>query len=398
MNSLTYIFGELAQGYSQYPEDSFSNLFKDIYAQCVAPSQLIIHRDDNMMYYVYVRKLDKNKYIGFCFSVNGYYLTHILQLISLFETQIEEMANAGVIINLTQDGEITSSLSSLSKEEEEVLAVLNSLQTKIDRIKGDKKLPPIDYTVSIASKIIFKGTDSLTKIIDASYRFGYTVILKEEDYDTVRLNSYKSILRNLNADKNALIKENASLRENNKKIKRQKEQFRKVVMLIIILIACTIGLYLLYLNLNDTQSKLDSARTTITNKESIIKDKNGRISRLRDSITNLEKDVSRESSARNKAESSLHSICSYAPFTVTRSSVSSSQFSFDYYSVEEKNVTVTLKAINDRTGSVISNIHNLTIYKGSGSKQLYFDRSLNGSEYYYVVLMYEGRIIAGRYW
>ena len=169
-------------------------------------------------------------------------------------------------------------------------------------------------------------------------------------------------------------------------------------MLIIILIACSIGLYLLYLNLNDTQSKLDTARTTITNKESIIKDKNGIISRLRDSISSLEKDVSRESSARNKAESSLHSICSFAPFTVTRSSVSSSQFSFDYYSIEEKNVTVTLKAINDRTGSVISNVHSLTIYKGSGSKQLYFDRSLNGSEYYYVVLMYEGRIIAGRYW
>ena len=81
MNCSAYIFGELTDGYSQYPEDSSSNLFQNIYKMCGAPTQMIIHREGSLMYYIYVRKIDAKRYIGLAIIINGQY---ILEAINLF--------------------------------------------------------------------------------------------------------------------------------------------------------------------------------------------------------------------------------------------------------------------------------------------------------------------------
>lgn len=398
MNCSTYIFGELSEGYSQYPEDSSSNLFKDIQKRCVAPSQLIIHRDESMMYYVYVRKLDKNRHIGFAIAINGYYITQVEPLFSLFEKNIEDLVEKGAIINLSNSGEITTNLPTFSKEEEEVMAFSNFFQSEVNRIRNTKKLPPVDYSVSITSQKLFKENDSLSEIINASYRYGYTIILKESDYDTVRLTSFKNILKNLNADKESLLRENAQLKETNQKIQRQKKQFKNVVILFLIVIACAIGLYFLYVNLNDTQDRLDSANNTISEKDSIIVSKNSTISYLRDSVSNLEYCLSQEAKEKEKIESSLQNICSYSPFAVTSCEVNANQFKFNYFCPEEKEVTVTLKAINEKNSEIITSTHALTFYKGTGSKSLDFYSRLDTSQYYYIVLIYDGHIVAGKRW
>lgn len=398
MNSSTYIFGELSNGYSQYPEDSSSNLFRDTQGQCEAPSQLIIHRDENMMYYIYVRKFDKNKHIGFAITINGYYFTQIQPLFTLFEKEIEDLVESGVIINLSNNGEITSNLSLLKDEEEEVMSMINSLQIKVNTLGNLKKLPPVDFSVAISSRKIFKDTDTASEIANASYRFGFTIVLKESDYDTVRTTSFKNIVKNLNADKNALIKENENLKEQNHRIQRQKKQFKNVVFLIFIVLACGVGIYFLNENLNDTQDRLDTANNTISEKESIIVEKNSTISNLRDSISSLEYSLNREVKAKEKFERSLLSICSYSPFAVTSCEVNANQFKFDYYCPEEKEVVVTLKAVNEKNNEIVTSTHTLTFDKGTGSHILDFYRSLNSAQYYYVVLIYDGHIVAGRRW
>lgn len=398
MNNSTYIFGELSNGYSQYPEDSSSNLFRDIQNQCKAPSQLIIHRDESMMYYIYVRKFDNNKYIGFAIAINGCYFTQIQPLFSLFEKEIEELVEAGVIINLSNNGEITSNLPSLKSEEEEVMSVINSLHVMVNSLRNLKKLPPVDFSVAVSSRKLFKDTDNATEIANASCRFGFTIVLKESDYDTVRTTSFKNVLKNLNADKNALIKENEELKEQNKKIQRQKKQFKNVMFLILIVLACGIGIYFLNESLNNTQNQLAIANNTISDKESVIVGKNSTISNLRDSVSTLEYSLNREVKAKEKIESSLQSICSYSPFAVTSCEVNANQFKFDYFCPEEKEVTVTLKAVNEKNNEIVTSTHTLTFYKGSGSKSLDFYRRLDTSQYYYVILIYDGHIVAGKHW
>lgn len=211
--------------------------------QCQAPTQLIIHRDEDLMYYIYVRKLDGNKYIGFAVSITDYYFTRIKSLISLFENEIELLAKAGVIINFSYNGGITSRLKSFKEEEAEVMAAINSLQIKINDLTDLMELPPVDFSVAVSSRKLFKYTDKDSEIAGATCRFGFTIVLKDCDYDTIRTTNYRNILKNLNEEKNALIKENERLKEKNRKINRQKKQFKNVVLLFLIVIGCSIGLF-----------------------------------------------------------------------------------------------------------------------------------------------------------
>lgn len=404
MNCSTYIFGELSSGYSQYPEDSSSNLFKSIYSMCNAPSQLIIHRDESIMYYIYIRKINAKRYIGLAVAINGYYFSQINSLFSLFEKQIEPLAERGIIINYSKSGELTTSLSSLIKEETEILNFANNLQDKISSISSVKKLPQVDYSVSIKSQIIFNEFDNNDDIVKASYTYGFTIILKQHNYDTLRATSYKNTLKQLNTQNENLTKEIDKLRESNKQILRQKKQFKKVVFLFIAVIESIVGIFFLYENLNNTQYRLDKANTTIKEKDNVITVRNERISNLKDSVINLETSLQQVNREKSELSNNLHEICNHYPFIVTSCDVNSERFNFDYYCIEEKEITVTLKAINDSNSEIVTSNHTLTFYKGGGTKSLYFSKKLNnqsyhkGTQYYYIVLIYNGQIIAGKYW
>ena len=99
MNSSVYLFGEMAEGYTQYPEDSSSEIFHRLYANSKATTQIAIHRDGNLMYYGYIRKLENNKYLGLCVVLNGIMLTRIDSLVSLFENIIASLVSKGTLIH-----------------------------------------------------------------------------------------------------------------------------------------------------------------------------------------------------------------------------------------------------------------------------------------------------------
>ncbi|MDE7427333.1 MAG: hypothetical protein K2M79_06000 [Muribaculaceae bacterium] len=398
MNCSTYVFGELSEGYSQYPEDSSSNLFKSIYSKCNAPTQLVIHRDENLMYYVYVRKLDAKKYIGFAVAINGYYFTDVKSLFSLFEEEIEKLAESGIIINYSNDGDLTSTLPSLRKEEEEVMSYVNQLQVKLSNIRDVSKLPQTDYTVSINSQKIFNENNSNAEIEKASYTFGFTIILKQENYDTLRSTSYKSTLKNLHSRNDALTKEIEELRENNKKILRKKKQTTKVIILLLAVILCGIGIYFLRRNLLNTENELGYANNTITVKDSLIEQGKLHISSLRDTVAILFEERDNLEKERTDLTRKLDRLAGIYPFIVTENSVNAERYQIKYYSNSSKYVTVTLKAINCGSSEIVSSVHSISLSEGYGETSLYFDRMLSTSSYYYVVLLYDDKVIAGKYW
>lgn len=398
MNCSIYIFRELSSIYSQYPEDDYADIFKSVKSQCLAPSQLIIHRDKNLMHYVYVRKFNQQNYFGFGITINGYYLTQLQPLFSLFEKEIEYLSENGIIIELNTKGDISLNISSFNSQEEEVISVINRIHKTIIEFKEIERLPPIDYSFSIISQKIFKDSDSISDIVNASYSFGFTIILKENDYDTIRLTSFKNLLKNLNSTNNRLLKENEELRKSNQKIKRQKKQFKNIITLFIALIICGIGLYTLYVTLNDTQDKLYIANDTISTQKALIEHNDSLISRLKYHINNLENNLRVETKAKEKAENSLQTICSEIPFTITSCEVNANQFKFDYFCPKEKEINITLKVINEYTREITTTTHTLNYNQGIGSQSLNFTRRLNTSQFYYIMIMYENRIVTGMRW
>ena len=158
------------------------------------------------------------------------------------------------------------------------------------------------------------------------------------------------------------------------------------------------GIYYLYAHLNFAQRKIESANHTISLKDRVIDEKNDRISIIRDSICSLERLFDEEQNRRLDAEGELAKVYAFNPFVVTSCSVDANKFSFDYYAIEQKDLTVTLKAINEKNSQIISNSYTLTFYKGGGTKELDFAYGLDAACYYNIVLMCDGKIVAGKRW
>ena len=181
-----------------------------------------------MMYYIYIRKFDEKGYIGFAVAINGFCFTRITPLFSLFERKIEQLAERGILINYTQHGNLTTTLSSFVDEEEEVAGVVNILQKEFSSMRTVKRLPEADYGVSIQSQKIFNENDDNSEIVAASCAYGYTIILKQENYDTLRSTSYRSTLKQLNAQNEYLSNQVEELKETNRQSNKRKSNLERL--------------------------------------------------------------------------------------------------------------------------------------------------------------------------
>lgn len=417
-----YIFGVFDNGYTQCPNDSTSEIFKDIYSYSKAKTQIVIHRDDNLMYYCYIRKLDTKKYVGFCYVYTGLYVTKIDSLFSLFENIIEIMANKGEIIHYAEDGRLTTSLKYLYKNSEDVALLSKKLESSFNALsKNTKELPPIDFSVAEGSTVSFCVNDPNSEVVKASYTFSNTFIYKDKDYNTVQINSYKGVLSRINNENIDLRKKNQDLKDENAKILRQKKQFKNVIILIIAIIGCGIGIYFLNDNLNHTQnqlteankdiaskkSQLEEANRDIASKDSTISVRNSTISSQSNTIANLndtvskykerlEEESSRRISAEDKYETYKSTLSGYQPFIVKSTSFdfSTGKYKINYYGLSYGKYTFSFRVIFP-DNSTKSFERSFWVYTGSDNVTVSLSNSFDSGKYYTIEIMYNGRVIGG---
>ncbi len=328
MNATVYLFGEFNSGYSQYPDDYTADIFKQFYAHAKSTTQVAIHRDGNLMYYGYVRKIINGKYIGLCVVLNGLYLNNTDGLFSLFENTISNMVSEGQLIHFSDNGEITTSVDRLYLNKEEIDLLAESLRAGFSRIGPDTKhLPPVSYAIAKDSVKDFSIDDETDDIVKSSYTNGYTYIYKSKNYNTARMNSYRGVLSKIYKENNRLKKENYDLQTENAKIKKQKKQFRNVILLCVLLIGSGIGLYFLKDTLNQAQGQLNQAKENIRSKQEEIKEKQTVISKqgkeidkMTEQIENLQYSLSEETNRRMETEKYLEefkdSISSFIPLLI----------------------------------------------------------------------------------
>lgn len=316
MNISVYVFGCLGNGYTQYPDDYAKVIYQSFYAKSTASSQITIHRDNNLIYYGYIRKLDvSSQYIGFCVLLNGIMFSQIGRLFPIFENAVADLVARGEILHFSDRGEVTSSITNLNERQQEVERIVSVIQNQISDLGSyTRKLPPVSYGVSNNESKTFSESDKNEDIVNASCKFGYTYVLKDKDYDTVSLSSYKNVLIRLNKEKDNLYNNYSELKTKYEKLTEQKKQYKKVVVLCVLIALCGIGLFFLKDSLDNTRNNLKDARNDITQKEGMIKTRD-------EKIVSLESSLSAEQSRRESAENELtelkNSYSDYMPVIIT---------------------------------------------------------------------------------
>jgi len=415
MNYSVYIFGELSAGYTQYPEDSSSDVLKGLYRQCKAPTQIVVRRDGSMMYYCYIRKLDGSKYIGISISINGFYISAISGMFSLYEKTIEKMAKQGVFVHFAPNGTLTTSLKALKFETEEAEALIANIRQNFENLAAvPKPLPRTDFSIAKDSVKDFSVSDDKADIIKSSYTYGFTYIYKDKDFDTVRMNSYRSVLQRITDDNNSLKEANQKLQDEVAEVKRQKKQFKNVVILLLLVIGCGVGIYMLYNNLSITQNdlsstkeQLDHANNEIAQKQayleqahSEIAEKDDEIAAQADSIASwterCENLQTRYDEQTAEFDDYKGTIAGMQPFLFKSSkfNFSSGYLSVYYYGLVDGSCDISVRVIYP-DGSTKIFKRSFYVSKGSDSVSIYISNLFDTSKYYIFELLYDGKVIGG---
>lgn len=312
MNSTVYLFGELGQRYSQYPTDYTQLIFQRCAVLSKEKTQLIIHRDTTLMYYSYIRKLDDAiaatpQYIGICIVVNGIYFTDIDKLFSIFEDSFTHLTVNGEIIGFTDKGSIVARTSRLNEQINEVEKIKRFIQGEIIQLSStSKELPPVSYGIANNESKYYSIKDNPTELKDASFRYGYTVISKENGYNTHSLSSYKGIVRKINQEKEEITNKFNELSKQHAIVLNQKKQIKWVAILLAAIIIGSIIFFAEKDKMQNQISYLDSNITSLNeiqvNLEKRINEQEQELSNQKNTISTLRTNLNVTTNEKIKAE------------------------------------------------------------------------------------------------
>lgn len=401
MNATVYLFGEFNSGYSQYPDDYTSAIFNQFHKNAKSTTQIAIHRDGNLIYYGYIRKLEQERYIGLCVVLNGLLLTRIDGLFSLFENTISGLVTKGLLIHFNEQGDIVTKVEKLYLNKEEVGLLNESLRAGFNRFVGNiTTLPAISFGTPKDSIKNFIVDDDLNEIIKSSYTNGYTFIYKSKDFNTAQINSYKGVLTRVNNEKKELQEKLDKLQNEHTKTLRQKKQFKFVLTLFVVLLGCAIGLFSLNDNLNITRNALSSANDSISMLQDSLNSQIIRISNLHSTNRKLAQTIQKEQEQRVKAENSYENlkkiISERQPFIVKKTSFNfrTGYLRFDYYGMTDGAVTINVRVYND-SGVSFSTSSTTYIQSGDNTASIYVNRSLDAKEWYSFEILKDNTILGG---
>ncbi|MBO5181954.1 MAG: hypothetical protein J6B92_08720 [Paraprevotella sp.] len=400
MNATVYLFGRFNSGYTQYPDDYTSGIFNKFHENAKSTTQVVIHRDGNLMYYGYIRKLEQERYIGLCVVLNGLLLTRIDGLFSLYENIISGLVAKGQLIHFNEQGDIVTKVEKLYMNKEEVDLLNESLRAGFNRFESNVTvLPALSYGVSKHSVKDFAVADDLDEIIKSSHTNGYTFIYKSKGFNTAQMNSYKGVLTRINNEKKDLQERLEKLQIEHAKTLRQKKQFKFVLVLFVVLSGCAVGLFFLNDNLNITRDALSSANETISVQMDSLNKQGIRISNLHGENCGLKQNLQTEQTQRVKAEKNFETlkkkISERQSFIIKKTSFDfrSGYLNFDYYGMTKETAKIIIRVYNDNGFSFYAS-SNVSIEPGDNSASVYVSNNIdNGNWYSFEIL--KGNIILG---
>ncbi|MDY3063196.1 MAG: hypothetical protein SOW56_04105 [Bacteroidaceae bacterium] len=408
MNASVYLFGRFNNGYTQYPNDYTSAIFGRFYEKSKSTTQIVIHRDNNMMYYGYIRKLEANDYIGFCVVLNGLLLTRIDSLFSLFENVFAECVIKGHLVYFNECGSVVSNVNKLYTNKEEIDLLTEDLRVGFNRLEGSiTSLPSVRYSVSKDSVKEYVIDDDLAKIVTSSYTNGYTFIYKSRGYNTAYFNSYKGVLARTSKEKAELKERLYKLQTEYEKTLRKKKQFKVVLILFVVLICSGVGIF--YLNdslkitrnaLSGANNALSGANKTIIGQKDSLKNLNNQLSNLYDEKRILEKCLNDEKKCRIQAETKYeefkNNIENYQSLVVKSTSYnfSTGYLSIDYFGIKTEVMPITIRVYSEN-GLIFNISASINVIEGDNSSSVYLGKNIKNNKFYSFEILKENKIIGG---
>ena len=299
MNATVYLFGKFNQEYFQYPNDYTQEIFAKMSSYATAKTQICIHRQRELMYYAYIRRLEtstKGDYLGLCIILNDLIVSRIELLFNAYEALFSDIVSDGRILGFNTNGEveIRKNPTSLKNEEQEWL--MRTLRARISCIKEEtEKLPPVQNGISSAEVRNFVFEDINTEeMVLSSYTYEYVVIFKDKNYESLTFQTSRDTIQRLNREKEEVIQRSSELLSKGKESKHPLLISALVTSLIVLSISII--------------AIIGNSRNNLWQKEQLISNYERQFGILKDSVDKLQKEITRKNALEKKLRQELESV------------------------------------------------------------------------------------------
>lgn len=369
-------FGYLKGGYTQFPDDYAKEIYLRFKSHSTAQSQIIIHRNGDLMYYGYIRRLkSEQQYIGICILLNGIMFSKIGPLFPIFENAVAVLALKRDILKLDYQGDIYANTTDLSFFPHELGRTTSTITFDLSEMEQyTTKLPAVNFAISKNSGKIFSSKDLNEDIVAASCNYAYTFVLKDSVPDTVALANYKGTVRKLYAENESIFQKYTALKINYENLKKQKKQYAKIWLLGLALVFVIIVLCLRSSRLESSKRALESTQIELSQKD--------------DTIYDLQQDLT-------ELKQKYDTIASIQPLIIEKTAFNfnTGEFSFSYYGLCKKKITFSVKAYCE--DEIFYTDYQMEVKKGMNYSSVYISNNLSNSRWYSFEILIGNRIIGG---
>lgn len=288
MNVDLYLFGDFGNGYTQYIDDNTRVKFKSFVEKAKAKSQLIINRDDALIYYTYIRRLHSEgssnvKYIGISYVLNTHFIQDIDGLFEILEGAVTTIASRGIILKYLPSGQVTTNVEKIYQAKAEFAHISAYLKSELDAFMVDKKckLPTLDFSINTSELKTFKFTDPREDIIKSISTFPTVYIYKDKNYENEESKSFSSTLSKLNKEKTAALQTIDKQKQEIIDLKKKQKNYKLVIWLIVFI---CIGGIIFISTINSRNETILRLNNNIETQKQTIETQENTIEILRDTI------------------------------------------------------------------------------------------------------------------
>ncbi len=390
MNFDFHIFSS-RDGYEQYPQDKNVASFYEYARKRNKGSLLAVVRNPKIVRYIYVQGIGGTKdYFGFCVTFNDLCFTNIEQVFGLFEKLYETVVYEGKFLRIDNDGKISFTSGTLSSKVADFEILRGKVFTAVEELpRRATAVLPSSYKIN-AQEASVSLSDGNKAILDKVANNGCVYIHKNSS-ESSDLNYVGQMLSDLHRQNDRLQTELTA-------VKRQKNQYRTVLLLLaLLLVGAGIAAYVIIGNnqiINSQSYTISELNETIDFKNRQITQTNDQlratklllqesiaqsdsltkvVSQVRDSAENIGEELDYYQQRVRSLESRVRSAESEARSYSNRMNSSSSSTPFTITSIKIGNQTYDSDIINDFGNTIYSS---QTMYL---TPKIYYSCSTSGT-------------------
>lgn len=200
MNGAIYVFQKVGTNLEQYPNDYTNRIFEKFISLSSCSEQIIIHRDNDLVYYGYTKKIGIDEIIGLCVVFNGVVYRDLGNVAKILSSSIDNLIES----RFSSSSKSNNLISDICEKREKIEQLKTTLKPKFDGLDSCA-LPTLDLSISKDSEEHFT-IKNYSDHLDEIFKFGYVSIdcdLPEYGIKTVKIEKInKEIDNKINVPKN----------------------------------------------------------------------------------------------------------------------------------------------------------------------------------------------------